>query len=582
MLFALDTIYHQPAKIERRSSRGYWGGKGNKSYEEINMSMIKIGDYTLLKDGIVVDGTGNKGSRGSVLLNGPLIEKVIYGNTEEKGRVIDCSGLVIAPGFIDCHSHLDWFMAMENGERFMSPFTEQGITSVVGGNCGFSLAALSEKMDSRNEKAVVDNLFKEGLRGINRLPWRSMTEYFQYLSNVGISHNLAMFVGHGSVRASIKGLEPSPLTADEKKLMLSLMEAAMDEGARGVSCGLQYEPGQFAPKDELEDVARLVKKHDKVLAVHLRAYSAVSAAYPVMPFGTPHNLIALKEILGLARRLEVRLQISHMIFVGTKTWSTCDDALEMIDRAIDDGIDVKFDTFAYSHGAPLINSFIPPWFISNTEKNYRSRKALLRLRFELKMLKMLLGIDFEDMQIIRSNNAQLDRFNGMFLGDIARERGMNEIENFVDYSEKSGGRAAMIVCKYSTPEIIKKLMKHRASLFMTDAWVEPGENQNSAAYGCFPRFLQLARDEKLISIEEAVHKMTGAAAERMRIHDRGVLHEKKAADIVVFDPAKIRDNNPRECGNMRPTGIEAVFVNGIQVLKKGISDVSVKGGTILR
>jgi N-acyl-D-amino-acid deacylase len=194
---------------------------------------------------------------------------------------------------------------------------------------------------------------------------------------------------------------------------------------------------------------------------------------------------------------------------------------------------------------------------------------------------MILGIGFEDMQVIRSNNEDLDRFNGMFMNDIARERGMSEIYNFIDFSEKSGGRAAMIVHKYSTHEIIKKLMKHRASLFMTDAWVEPAEHQNSAAYGCFPRFLQIAREEKCISIEEAVCKMTGAAAERMRLRDRGVLQEKKAADIVVFDPSKIRDNNTRERGDARPTGVKAVFINGIQVLKNGISDVAVKEGTIL-
>ncbi|PKL37990.1 MAG: hypothetical protein CVV44_12540 [Spirochaetae bacterium HGW-Spirochaetae-1] len=546
------------------------------------MKSAKKGEYTLLKDGIIIDGLGNRGVRGSVLVNGPSIEKVIYGITNDKGRVIDCSGLVIAPGFIDCHSHLDWFAAMKNGERFTSPFIEQGITSFVGGNCGFSPAALNKEMSTSNEKAVIDNLFKEGFRGIDRLPWRSMAEFFQSLSSAGISHNLAMFAGHGSIRASIKGLDPSPLSSDEKKMMLSLMEAAMDEGAKGVSLGLQYEPGQFAPDDELEDIAKLVKKHDKMLAVHSRAYSAVSAAYPVIPFGTPHNLIALKEMLGLARRTGVRLQLSHLIFVGTKTWSSCDDALEMIDRAIDDGIDVKFDTFAYSHGAPLINSFMPSWFISNTEKNYRSRKALMRLKFELKILKTILGIGFEDMQVIRSNSEDLDRFNGMFLNDIARERGMSETDNFIDFSKKSGGRAAMIVHKYSTPEIIKMLMKHRASLFMTDAWVEPGEHQNSAAYGCFPRFLQIAREEKCISIEEAIRKMTGAAAERMRLHDRGVLQEKKAADIVVFDPSKIKDNNTRERGNIRPSGIEAVFVNGIQVLKKGKSEVLAKGGVVLQ
>ena len=542
------------------------------------MKKAKKGEYTLLKDGLIIDGSGKTAQKGSVLLNGPLIEKIMYGKAAGKGKVVNCAGSVIAPGFIDCHSHLDWFMAMKNGERFRTPFTEQGITSFVGGNCGFSPAGLKEKMEPQFEKAVTDNLFKEGLRD---LPWRSMAEYFRYLAKTGMSHNLAMFSGHGCVRASIRGFDPSPLTSDERRQMMSLLEKAMEEGARGVSFGLQYEPGIFTSMDELEDVARLVKKHDKMITVHNRALSALSAEYPMRPFGTPHNIIALKEMLDLARRTGVRLQISHLIFVGKKTWRSCDTALEMIDRAIDDGVDVKFDTYAYSCGASIINVLMPAWFLSNVPANYRSRKAMMRLKFELRILKALLGLGIDDIQIIRANNPELDRYNGKFMDMIARERGMDEIENLLDFSEKSDGRASVILHKYSTPDIIKKLMKHRASLFMTDAWVEPGEQQNPSAYGCFPRFIQMARDEKVISMEEAVYKMTGATAERMRMGDRGLVKEKMAADIVIFDAAKIRDNNTRERGNMKPDGIEAVFINGVRVLKQGTADGRIHAGAIL-
>jgi len=172
-----------------------------------------------------------------------------------------------------------------------------------------------------------------------------MDQYYAVLKRQGISHNMVNLAGHGTSRMSIRGYKPDPMSAGEMAVLLRLLDESMEQGCYGVSLGLQYEPGIFATADELMQVARLVKKHDKILTVHKKAYSSLSPTYPLVPFGAPHNILALKEMLDIAWKTGVRLQVSHLIFVGTDTWDTCGKALAMIEKAQRDGVDVKFDTY---------------------------------------------------------------------------------------------------------------------------------------------------------------------------------------------------------------------------------------------
>ncbi len=532
----------------------------------------------LLKDGLIVDGTGKPAYKGSVLLKGGRIEKISRGNIAFRGPAMDCEGKAIAPGFVDIHSHNDWFLTTRGRTEFKTPFIEQGITTFVGGNCGFSFAGLAEDARPEHLNLIMDNLFKSGNDGIS---WRTMAGFAAQAKKAGLTHNLAMLAGHGTARASLRGFDPSPLGPDELKRMIYILEKAMDEGARGVSLGLQYEPGIFSPVDELREIARAVKHRDGILTGHLRAFTTISAAYPMKPFGEPHNLKALREFLDIARETGVRVQVSHLIFVGEKTWGTFDRVLQMIDRAIDDGVDVMFDTYSYQCGASVINVLLPPWFLAGLPGSYESRAALFRLTLELKALQALLGFGVGDIQITFANDEELNRYNGMFLSDIAKERDKADVPNLLDFAERSGGRARVLMHRYSTPDIVKSLMRHRASMFMTDAWVEPSGSQNPSAFGCFPRFLQIARESGCIGLEEAVRKMTLAGAERFRLERRGAIREKYAADVVVFDPEKVADNNTVEHTDRRPSGIEAVFVNGVQVLKKGKAEAKPRAGMML-
>ena len=519
----------------------------------------------LLKRGRIVDGSGKKSFIGDLLINGDRIEAVTTGDIAFTGRTIDCSGKVIAPGFIDAHSHNDWVFTKPDHSKFIDPFTAQGITTFVTGNCGFGIAAFD-----RNPvyKKFIETKIG-GFLGNPNIPWDSMEDYFAVIRRQGITSNMANLAGHGTSRMSIRGYKPSPMGKDEMKKLLALLNEAMEQGCYGVSLGLQYEPGIFATDDELKQVARLVKKHDKVLTVHMKAYSSLSPTYPLIPFGKAHNLLALNEMLNLARETGVRLQLSHLIFVGSDTWDTCGKALTMIDAAIHDGVDVTFDTYAYHCGTSYISVVLPAWFLARVPQVYDDKTALRRLKMEFMAIKWLLGFGYEDIQITNMGNPDLDRYNGLFLGEIAEKRKMDQFDNFIDIAKRTDGKAGVLNHKYSSLDNIKDLMRHPASLFMTDAWVYAKGLQNPSTFGCFPKFLQYARDFRNISLEESVRKMSGATADRFRVKNRGFIREGYAADITIFDWKAVKDNNTDKKTDASPTGIEAVFVNGKQALDKG-------------
>ncbi len=547
---------------------------------------MKGGNYTLLKNGLIVDGTKKKGFQGNLLIRNNRIEEISERKINAVGTVIDCAGLVVMPGIIDAHSHMDWVLPVRGHEELKVPFTAQGVTTFVAGQCGYGVAGFRKNTPFMSKIEIYN-------RNLYRIQWDTMAQYFDYVQRNGMTHNMLNFAGHGTTRASIRGFNAAPMSKDEMKEMLMLLERSMDEGAAGVSLGLQYEPGIFAKYGELSEVAKLVKRKNKVLSVHLRAYSSLSPGYPmstlkilldyVSPFDgyEPHNLLAIDEMLNVARDTGVRLEISHLIFVGARTFKTYKGGLDRIDKAIKQGVDVKFDTYSYHCGTSHINVVLPPWFLAKVPGAYKDKKMLERLRSELGLIQRFLGFGINDIQVTYANHEELNQYNGMFLGEIAKKRGMDWFESTMDIAERSGGKAAVLNHRYSNLEIVEALMQHPASLFMTDAGVALKGVQNPAAYGNFPRFLQLAREKKLISLEEAVYKMSGAAAERFQINDRGFLKAGLAADITVIDWKNIRDNNTLTETSKTPTGIESVFINGKQVVKKGKADTAIKAGKII-
>ncbi len=528
----------------------------------------------LLKNGLIVDGSGKKAFRGDLLINGDKIDLITPHSVAFSGKTIDCTGKVISPGFIDAHSHMDRLMPAQEYPQLSTCFTEQGVTTFVAGNCGFGMGGFKKNSPHMD-------MLKKRTGKLYDLKWRTMDEYFSHLKSIGVTHNMATLAGHGTTRTSIRGFKADPMSKDEMKEMLYLLEEAMDHGACGVSFGLQYEPGIFATMDEMKAIAHLVKKKDKVVTSHMKAYSKVSGTYPLKFFGRPHNLLAIDDMIALTKETGVRMQLSHLIFVGARTWDTCGDALTLVDGARKSGLDIMFDTYAYHCGTSVINVFMPEWFLAEVPHVYNDTWKMLKLRAELEFIVYALGFGYQDIQIINANNPELNKYNGMFLKEIAAQRGMSQFDNFIDFARKSNGIAKVLNHRYSSPDNVHTMMQHPASLFMTDATPYLKGAQNPGSYGNFPLFLQYARDRGLLSLEEAIHKMTGASAVRFNLKKRGLLQKGYFADITVFDWGEVRDNNTSTRTDMCPSGMEAVFINGKQVLKNGKAQGNPKAGVLI-
>lgn len=521
----------------------------------------------VLRDGLIIDGTGAPGFKGDVLIRNGIIADIEQGGFAElpfQGTAhVDCSGKVVAPGFVDLHSHMD-ALAIAGDARAFDSFTKQGVTSFVGGNCGFS--SFAYRAGGPYQKLITTGLFggeedTAGFKGYNYFTARVEQNH--------IPHQVISLAGHGTCRTSVIGHEPRLLTPDEQSEMLAILDQTMEEGAPGVSLGLQYKPGIFARYDELKAVAQRVKAWDKILTVHARAYSCFSGTYPMNPFGRDHNLRAIDDMLRLAKETGVKLQFSHLIFVGSRTWSNMEEAIKLFDDAIADGVDIMFDMFSYLCGATTLSTFLPEWFVAKMPQSLDNGTDLMRLRLELLAGFALVGFGFDDMQVTHTECPEYEAYDGLFLPEIARRAGKSEFQTVIDILKCSNATARVLNHSYYSQEIIERLMAHPAAIFATDAWSEAGGTKNPAAHSNFPRFLELARDKNIISLEEAIHKMTGAAVARIPVEDRGILRQGMVADFTVFDPDAISTSSTLEKPDAEPAGIEQVYIGGKEMLGQG-------------
>lgn len=544
----------------------------------------------LIKGGTIVDGTGKAPFRGDVAVKEGKITAVIPRNGEAPvgdpacRETLDAAGLTVCPGFIDMHSHADWILPLEEHPQVLAPLLEQGVTTIIGGNCGYSPAPLAPGSPYLGLiEAGSDFLSERPLQ----IRWDSMGSFLKMLEQNGVSLNVAMLSGHGTLRTSLLGKDygyPNGSVIAEFKRLAS---ASFSEGSYGLSLGLGYAPGIFTDLQELEALARCVQEHGRILTVHTKALSRLSGAYPPALFSEPHNLRALRETIELAEKTGVRLQISHLIFVGKKTWPTCDRALEMIDRAAARGVDIGFDSFPYLCGNTTIYVIYPAWFLKNIERNFRSRLARLRLRIEAGLITAMLGFGLADVQVLWGGHPDADKYNGKFFGEIAREMGCPVFDAYLKVSELSKGKTLCLLHKYSgdaaDDQAYRKVLAHPLNLVETDTILTTRGVQNPASFGAFPRVIQRYHKELgLLTLEETIAKMTGRSARRFGLKERGTLEAGNWADITIFDYAGIRDNTTLHNLEERPAGIKHVLINGTIVVEKGRAVPGRLAGKVLR
>ena len=511
---------------------------------------------TLLQHCRIYDGTGAEAFEGDILFENDMILAVGQNLSAEDATIVNLAGKSVSSGFFDAHSHNDWFAAKKDPKPYFEPFVRQGITSFIAGNCGLSMAGF--QADSPYIDKVGAGLFHmDDLTGI----YPDTDSLFSAIDG-NTPLNIASLVGHCTARASGTGYASRPLSEEEQRHMLSLLEENLQQGACGVSLGLMYEPGLYANSEELRKVAELCARYDRPLAVHPRANSAVSMAYPEL-IGRPHLLRALDELEEITRGLNVKLQYSHAIFVGTNSFPCKDELVANIERMRSNGVDAMFDIYAELLGVSVITAIMPVWYqaLSPAEKRRFFNKLKFRILANASIL--LLGFGFDDIQIAYIGPGY-ESYEGKTVHQIAKEAGMNDLDAYLMLCEQSHFAGRVNMGPYSTPQIVSDLSRHDNVLYMTDAWVEQNGVQNPAIYDCFPKFLHLSLTGKGDIMPRAIRKMTGAVADRFSIPKRGYVKPGYFADLTVFDEDALKNGVPDQS---RAFGIERVYVNGRLVLE---------------
>jgi N-acyl-D-amino-acid deacylase len=535
-----------------------------------------------LDGGEVIDGTGGPARRADVAVSGGRITAVGDLGGVAAARTIDCRGKTITPGFIDIHSHSDWLVPGADHGALVEPFVRQGMTTIVGGNCGFSPAPITDQNRHAAHEAsrlIVDEAID--------LRWETMGEFLDGLEHGGVSLNIAQLVGHGTVRAGVTGpLNPAPPSADDLAAMERLVRDALAVGCVGVSTGLGYPPGIFAAEDELAHFAGWAAREGKLFTSHLKAYSWMSGALATDPMVEPHNLAALDEILRVGERSGARVQVSHLIFVGRQTWPSYPKALAKIDEARARGLDVAFDAFPYTAGNTTASVIFPAHVVPRLEEVLADPDELANLRGFATFAFEALGFGLPDIQIMRANAPALNQYDGLRVTEAAARAGMEPFDFYCRLVLDSNRQARVLIHTYSgdrgEEEALRAVLAHPQCLIETDTFVTREGHQNPASYGTFPRALSTYVKEGLFSLPEAVRKMTGGAAERLGWKDRGWVRPGCAADLVVLDAATLQDTATFDHPARFPLGIERVFINGRAVIEDGRYDAGARAGRVLR
>lgn len=489
-----------------------------------------------LRNGTIYDGTGGAGWRGSVLIEGDRIVDAGAFEPPADARTIDCTGLAIAPGMIDAHSHSDLQVLECRREKIL-----QGVTAEVVGNCGFSA------FPAANDRRALYEFANGILFGDDRWGWARAAEYLEETRRKARYANVAPLVGHGTLRIAQAGHTLGPLPEDDVRAMERMLDEALADGAAGFSTGLMYSPGESAPFEELERLCRVVARRGKVYATHMRDYMG-------------RLVEATEEQLELARRTGCRLQISHMQAVGPANWPLQQRALELIERAHADGIDVAFDCYPYVAGSTVLTQILPQWALGGGVETMLARFADPRERARI-MRETVVAQGWPNVYISAVGSAANAGLVGMNLEEIAALRGKAPAEVTVDLLVEERGDVNILEYNQSE-ENLRQTLTHPLSNIISDGFYVKGR-PHPRLHGAFACLLgDICRNRKWMELPEAVRKTTGVPARRFGMERRGRLERGWYADVMVFDPGEVGTAASYENPQADPVGIKYVFRNG--------------------
>lgn len=532
----------------------------------------------VITNGRVVDGTGNAWYPADVAIRGDRIARIAPPGMlarEFSGTVIDASGMVVAPGFIDIQSHSRGPFLSGDG-RVVSKIS-QGITSEIMGEGWTNAPANENTLGSLNANdpaaAARDSLARRfvGPRGFNA--------WLEAMYAHGVSPNIGSFVGATTIRVYAKGAAEGPANAAELDTMRAATVRAMEDGAFGVASALIYPPGSFAATSELVEIAKAMSPYGGIYITHMRSEA-------------DQYLEAIDEAIRISSEGGVPSEIYHLKAGGVRNWPKAAQAVAKIDSARAAGVDVQANMYPYVAGGTGLAACTPPWASAGDSLLYKLRDPEMRQRIVAEMKREF--TEWENLCVLATPSGvmtvgyeadSLKKYEGKRIGEIASERGTDWANTVVDLILATEGDLGMLVFMMSEPNVEMQLRQPWIKIGTDAGGFDPDSARgltHPRAYGTYPRILgYYVRERKVIPLEDAVRKMSSAVATRLGIRDRGIVAEGFFADLVIFDPATIKDNATFTEPHQISTGVRQVFVNGTLVWNEG-RHTGEKPGQILR
>ncbi|MEF3306703.1 N-acyl-D-amino-acid deacylase family protein [Paenibacillus sp. GYB003] len=523
----------------------------------------------IIRGGRIADGTGNAWFYGDVGVKDGRIAAV--GKLEqEAARTVDARGSVVAPGFIDGHCHSDLMI-------FDHPHSDiklrQGVTTEVVGNCGLAPAPYVK------DRAELLRSYVQPVLGHTswEWPWETVGQYMEHLAANRPSENVATYVAHGALRIAVTGFDNRPATRGELERMKQILEEGMRAGAIGLSIGLLYAPGSYTSREELAELCSVLPKYDGLLSTHIR--------------GEGNNLIpSVKEVIWIAERAGVPLHISHLKAAGKANWGKVLEAIELIEDARARGMDVTCDVYPYHAGSTTLTTVLPPWTleggIEKTLAAFRDPALRRRIREELGEEQttwdnLVCSTGWHSVIISAVNGERNRDLEGLSIADIAERRGVHPADCMMDLLLEEDGRISIVYFHMSEDDV-KQVIGYEKALIASDSLTCETGKPHPRLYGTFPRvFAKYVRDQRVLSLEQAVRKLTSFPAQRFKLGKRGLLVPGYIADIAVFDPDAIRDTATFEEPRQYPEGISRVFVGGVETIS-GETHTQARVGGLIR
>ncbi|WP_041083510.1 N-acyl-D-amino-acid deacylase family protein [Thermotoga profunda] len=521
----------------------------------------------LILNAMIIDGTSSPWFYGDIGIVGEKISAIGDLKRCKARKIIDVKGLFACPGFVDIHSHSDFHTLVDNK---CESKIRQGVTTEVIGNCGYSLAPLLGEALEESRKSHFE------LYGIEA-GWQTVEEYLQALERSRPSVNYAMLVGHGAIRKSVMGYEKRDPTEEELSRMKKLLDQAMKQGAFGMSTGLIYSPGSFAKTGEIIELCKVVAKRNGIYTTHMRSESEYLEE-------------SVLESIEIGEKSKVSVQISHHKACGRKYFGKVNKTLEMIKEARSRGIDVTCDVYPYTATATDLDAILPDWVHEGGIQKLIERLKDKNIREKIKkqidpVQKAMSG--YENLYITYTFTEKNKQFQGKSIAEISKILNKDPLDTAFDLIVEEKSKVGMMRFAMDE-EDVKKVISSPFSMIGSDGsalsvdGVLSHGHPHPRNFGTFPRVIaRYVKEFKVITLEQAIYKMTSFPARRVGIFNRGIIRPKMAADIVIFDFDKIQDLATYENPKHYPQGIIHVIVNGEPTIFE-TEHTKARAGKILR